>query len=164
MGPVVKLVLLGYAAVGLGGCLPLTVASALGMVAGGGGGPSAKGTNSPAFQESQWVKDKGPELYQATEAAVLEECTARIETPTPASAGAESSAVAGGSPSHSSQGNACVFRETCLPGNRTPVRLLVCGPAGRPSMQSHDGTGGMAQVQNWVWEQEPVVRPQPDEE
>jgi hypothetical protein len=163
MGPVVKLVLLGYAAVGLGGCLPLTVASALGMVAGGPGGPSAKGTNSPAFRESQWIKDKGPELYQATEAAVLEECTARIETPAPASAGAESSAE-GGTFSHSSQGNACVYRETCLPGNRTPVRLLVCGPAGRPSMQLHDGTGGMAQVQNWVWEQKPVVGSQPGDE
>lgn len=165
MGPVVKIVVLGLAAAGLCGCLPLAVASALGMVA-GGPGPSAKGTNSPAFRESQWIKDKGPELYQATEATVLEECTARIETPAPARAVAEPEApmATEGSADNPSRANACTYRETCLPGNRVPVRLLVCGPADRPSMQVHDGVGGLTQVSNWVWEEEPVVRSRPGEE
>lgn len=163
MRPAIKFVLLGYAAVGLCGCVPLTIASALGMVAGGPGGSSLKGTNSPAFRESQWVKDKGPELYQATEAALLEECTARIETPASANAVAEPAAASEETANQSSRGNACVYRETCLPGNRVPVRLMVCGPAGRLPVQAHDGIGGAVQVSNWVWEEEPGSRPPPGE-
>lgn len=161
MRPVFHFVLLGYAAVGLCGCVPLTIASALGMAAGGSGGSSLKGTNSPAFRESQWVKDKGPALYQATEAALLEECTSRIETPMPMSTVAETSAAAEGVADQSSRGNACVYRETCLPGNRVPVRLLVCGPADRSPVQAHDGSSGSVQVSNWAWEEDLGGGPQP---
>ncbi len=160
MGPVFKFALLGCAALALCGCLPLTIASALGMVAGGPGGPSA-GPNSPAFRESQWVKDKGPELFQATEATVLEACTAQIETPSPASPGSETAAAAGGmaSPEH-----ACAYRKTCLPGNRVPVTLLVCGPDGRPPIQPHDGTVGTVQVSNWRWDEGAAAGPRPGED
>lgn len=163
MRPVFKLVVFGYAAAGLCGCVPLTIASALGMVAGGPDGSSLKGTNSPAFRESQWVKDKGPELYQATEAALLEECTARIETSAPVSAAAKTSSTEG-TADQSSRGNTCVYRETCLPGNRVPARLLVCGPADRPPVQAHDGIGRAVQVSNWVWQEEPGGRPLPRED
>ncbi len=155
MGPVFKFVLLGGAAIALSSCLPLTIASALGMAAGGNGGPSAAGPNSPAFRESQWVKEKGPELFQATEAAVLEACTAQLEPPSPASSEAEVSAV---------RANACVYRKTCLPGNRVPVTLLVCGPDGRPSIQPHDGAAGTVQASNWTWEEAPGVGPRSGEE
>ncbi len=164
MRPVIKLVLYGYAAAGLCGCVPLTIASALGMVVGGPDGSSPQGTNSPAFRESQWLKDKGPELYQATEAALLEECTARIKPPAPASAAAETTAATERAADPPSRGNACVHRETCLPGNRVPVRLLVCGPADRPPVQTHDGAGGTVSVANWVWEEEARGGPPPGEE
>lgn len=158
MRPVLTLALLGCAAIALCGCLPLTIASALGMVAGGPGGPSAAGPNSPAFRESQWVKDKGPELFQATKATVLEACTAQIEAPTPASPGAETA------DGMASPGHACAYRKTCLPGNRVPVTLLVCGPDGRPPIQPHDGTGGTVQVSNWTWDEGAAAGPRPGED
>ena len=148
MRTVSKIVLLGTMAAAMGGCLPLTVASAIGMVTGGGDGPSAKGTNTSPFRENQWIKDKGPELYQATEAVVLEECTRQLETP--AVDGLEED----GGPGR------CMRRKRCLPGNRVPVDLLMCGPDGRPSIQHIEAAGAVAQISNWVWEESASVMPE----
>jgi len=156
MGSGFKFMLVACVATQLCGCLPLAIASVMGVAGGGAGGPSAKGTNSAPFRDNTWIKDKGPELYQTTEAAVLEECTRQLE------ALADMPVVDGAGKDRGT--TSCTYRKRCLPGNRAPVDLLVCAAADRSANDQPDRSEGAASVSNWDWAKLSSVEPRPGED
>lgn len=149
----------GAILMGLCGCLPLTVASAVGLLVNDGSGvPAAQTANTPFLRESPWVKEHNPAISEASEASVLDECKEKLDEPgpqPPPSIEGEGRHERPISATEAAGGGAqgCTRRKVCLPGNRIPVDLLVCG-TGKRALLKGTATARKRPIFDWNWESE----------
>lgn len=149
-------VILGTVGAGLCGCMSLAAAVVGGLVGGGKSGlPAAHAPTSPFVRESPWVKEHNPELYEASKAAILEECRKKLAELDPQSSPGVGGEKGGESPglatTAETSASGCTRRKVCLPGNRIPAEVLVCGAGWRARLEEGKPAAAQGAASDWSW-------------